>query len=66
VLVFDTRELRLTVRETRADLVNHDLEPEADIVELAVAELANDAEIEYVGLAVQVWKPDPDPLAVPL
>jgi len=46
--------------------VSHDLEPEADIVELAVAELANDAEIEYVGLAVQLWKPDPDPLAVPL
>ena len=54
------------MRETRADLVNQDLEPEADRVELAVAELANDAEIEYVGLAVQVWKPDLDPLAVPL
>jgi hypothetical protein len=66
VLVFDTRELRLIVRETTADLVNQDLELVGDLVELAVTELAKDAEIECVGLAVQVLKADPETLDVPL
>lgn len=66
VVVFDTRGLTLIVREPAADFVSQDPELVGELVELAVIELAKDAEIEYVGLDVQVWKPDQETLDVPL
>ena len=66
VVVFDGSELRLTVRETRADFVSHEPELVDELVELAVIEFAKDAELQSVELAVQVWIPDPETLDVPL